>query len=187
MRRYNFAMPDDNDYLILDDKALSAQCEVHIYKASGPGGQHRNKVSSAVRLVHRPTGVTAIGQESRSQHENRRRALNRLRMKIACKVRGPVDLTCPKIPPVVRECIFSPRGPNAGPTARVKVGRKDHRFWMVAAFALDVLDAAKGRVSPAAACIGITTGNFASLLSSDRHLLAAAQDIRKHYGHKPLS
>ena len=44
-------------------------------RASGPGGQKRNKTSSAVRITHEPSGISAIANESRSQAENRRRAL----------------------------------------------------------------------------------------------------------------
>ena len=84
-------MADDRqgNPLLLADEALLAQCDVHIYKASGPGGQHRNKVSSAVRLKHKPTGISAHGDDSRSQHENKRLALRRLRMNLACQVRCP--------------------------------------------------------------------------------------------------
>ena len=66
------------DYLLASDDGLIAQCEVDRYRASGPGGQHRNKTESAVRLRHRLTGVTAIGEDSRSQAENRLLALGRL-------------------------------------------------------------------------------------------------------------
>ena len=59
---------DREDYLALDDARLLAQCQVHTYRASGPGGQKRNKTSSAVRLHHRPTGLIAKSTESRLQH-----------------------------------------------------------------------------------------------------------------------
>src|SRR5437868_7030303 len=62
----------------LTDDQLLAQCEVDTYRASGPGGQKRNKTSSAVRLRHAPTGLTVIAEESRSQHENKAKALRRL-------------------------------------------------------------------------------------------------------------
>lgn len=51
-------------------------------RASGPGGQHVNKTDSAVRAIHRPTGLTAISQEQRSQHANRRIARLKLAMLI---------------------------------------------------------------------------------------------------------
>jgi len=179
-------MSDETNYLDLDDRALRAQCDVHVYKSSGPGGQHRNKVSSAVRFAHRPTGLTAHADESRSQHDNRRKAMRRLRMKIACHCRRPFDASA-ELPPLLAECIFTPRGRGAGKLKRMAIGRKDHRFWPVAAVLLDLLEARDGALAEAAALLGISTGNLATLLKSDRHLLAAAQQIRKNHGHKPIT
>src|SRR5256885_7886786 len=71
----------------LTDTQLLAQCEVDTYRASGPGGQKRNKTSSAVRLRHPPTGLIVIAEESRSQHENRARALRRMRQALFLEVR----------------------------------------------------------------------------------------------------
>ena len=182
-------MTDPDDFLALDDAALLTQCDVHIHRSSGPGGQHRNKVSSAVRLQHRPTGVTATATESRSQHDNRRAALRRLRMNLACRCRRAVDLIDPDVPPVVAECIFAPRGRRSDTAAsrRLAVGRKDARFWPVAAFLLDLLDAAEARLAPAAAALSISSSNLVSVLQSDRHLLAAAQGIRKAHGQKSIT
>ena len=89
-------LPRDH-YLILPDKALLSECAVETYRASGPGGQHRNKTESAVRLTHRPTGVVVTATERRSQHENRHRALARLRKAIALQVREPIG-TVPVTP-----------------------------------------------------------------------------------------
>jgi protein subunit release factor B len=47
-------------------------------RSSGPGGQHVNKVSTAVTLVHRPSGLSVTVQETRSQYRNRQLAFNRL-------------------------------------------------------------------------------------------------------------
>ena len=71
----------------LSDEQLLAQCEVDTYRASGPGGQKRNKTSSAVRLRHLPSGLLVIAEESRSQHENRARALRWLRQALYLKLR----------------------------------------------------------------------------------------------------
>ena len=176
----------DQDYLGLDDKALLRQCDVHVYRSSGPGGQRRNKVATAVRLIHRLTGLSAHADESRYQIENKRRAIARLRMNIACRGRRPVRTDPLEIPPVVAGCIFAPRKGPADAGKRLAIGRKDQRFWPVAAFLLDVLDASGGRLSRVSGCLNITTANLASVLKSDRHLLAAAQDIRKQNGLKSL-
>jgi hypothetical protein len=174
------------DYLALDEERLLAQCRVKIHRASGPGGQHRNKVSTACSLYHNPTGVSAQAYESRSQHENRRTALKRLRMKIACHVRRPVDPDRPAVPEVVASCLFTPRKGPAGAARRLEVGRKDARFWQVGRFLLDLLEAHAGRLSAAAGALQITTSNLTSVLKADRHLYAAAQDIRRRHGLGPL-
>lgn len=74
-------MPDPVDIPESDD-ALLAQCDVQTFRAGGPGGQHQNVTDSAVRLVHRPTGVTVTCRAQRSQHLNKMDALRRLRLKL---------------------------------------------------------------------------------------------------------
>ncbi|MDY7011408.1 MAG: peptide chain release factor-like protein [Planctomycetota bacterium] len=173
------------DYPGLDDAVLLGQCDVNIYKASGPGGQHRNKVSSAIRLRHRPTGITAHGSDNRSQHANKRDALKRLRVKIACQVRRPVDLQGP-LPEATESCLFTPKGAVAGAKKRLQVGRRDKRFWTVGQFLLDLLDVCGGRLSGAAGAIKISTSNLVTVLKQERHLYAAAQEIRKRHGRGPM-
>ncbi len=68
--------------LALDDEPLSRECEEEFFIASGPGGQHRNKTESGVRLRHPPTGVTVTATERRSQAQNRSVALSRLRLEL---------------------------------------------------------------------------------------------------------
>jgi peptide chain release factor len=55
-----------------------SEIKVEFYRASGPGGQHRNTTDSAVRVRHLPTGIVAQASESRSQAQNREKALERL-------------------------------------------------------------------------------------------------------------
>lgn len=63
----------------LSDEALLAECAEAFFVASGPGGQHRNKTETGVRLTHGPTGLTVTATERRSQLQNRGAALERLR------------------------------------------------------------------------------------------------------------
>lgn len=64
------------------DDDLLAQCDVDTFRAGGPGGQHQNVTDSAVRLRHRPTGVTVTCRAQRSQYLNKMDALRRLRLKL---------------------------------------------------------------------------------------------------------
>lgn len=68
--------------LRLDDDALMAECDIDVFVGGGPGGQHRNKTESAVRLHHRPTGLLVTATERRSQHDNKLVALERLRERL---------------------------------------------------------------------------------------------------------
>lgn len=56
--------------------------QVEFYRASGPGGQHRNTTDSAVRIRHLPTGIVAQASEHRSQLQNRLKAMERLQAAI---------------------------------------------------------------------------------------------------------
>src|SRR3974377_1636322 len=121
----------------LSDLQLLDECEVDTYRASGPGGQKRNKTSSAVRLRHLPSGLIVIAEESRSQHENRARALRRLRQAIYLKIREavPADRL---VPGRLAEELELTGG-------RLSLGRKAPRFWPAVGIVLDVLHALEAR------------------------------------------
>ena len=65
-----------------DRESLERDSDIEFFIASGPGGQHRNKVETGVRLVHRPTGITVTATERRSQHANREVAFERLQERL---------------------------------------------------------------------------------------------------------
>ena len=69
------------------DDELLRECEVETFRAGGPGGQHVNKVETAVRLTHLPSGVVVTCREERSQHRNKAKALAVLGARIRDKER----------------------------------------------------------------------------------------------------
>src|SRR5450432_1431299 len=107
----------------LNDAQLLAQCEVDTYRASGPGGQKRNKTSSAVRIRHLPSELLVIAEESRSQHENRVKALKRLRQAFYLKLREPISAEALRSISQ-REELASARSSSG----KFDVGRRDERF-----------------------------------------------------------
>ncbi|GIF40103.1 hypothetical protein Axi01nite_44140 [Actinoplanes xinjiangensis] len=72
------ALPDQPGGATGSGRVDRNDVRVDVYRDSGPGGQHRNKVETAVRLTHLPTGIVVTAADSRSQHENRRVAWQRL-------------------------------------------------------------------------------------------------------------
>lgn len=74
-----------------DRARLEREVVVETFRASGPGGQHRNVTDSAVRLLHVPSGVRVVAADSRSQHQNRATAFERLigRLRLLNRVPKP--------------------------------------------------------------------------------------------------
>jgi hypothetical protein len=167
----------------LSDSQLLAQCEIDTYRASGPGGQKRNKTSSAVRIRHPASGLIVIAEESRSQHENRARAFRRLRQALFLKIRDelPSELLLPGVLQQREDFkdVYQPNG-------RLDLGRRDPRFWPVVGVVLDVLAAVQARVSEAAAILGISTGNLIDFLAVDSKVWEQANHLRARFGQKPL-
>ena len=72
-------MPEPEE---LDIQIKEADLKIETMRSSGPGGQNVNKVSSAVRMTHLPTGITVMMQESKSQHQNREKAIRLMRSRV---------------------------------------------------------------------------------------------------------
>jgi protein subunit release factor A len=77
-----------------DRPSLERDCEMDFFIASGPGGQHRNKVETGVRLVHRPTGIMVTATERRSQNANREMAFERM----VARLQAMQEVPTPRLP-----------------------------------------------------------------------------------------
>ena len=169
--------PSWRDLLPLEDARLIAQCDVDRFRASGPGGQKRNKTDSAVRLRHRASGVEAQAVESRSQHENRARALRRLRMTIALRLRAPVDLDGGVVAAPLDEAIRD---------GRIAMGRRDARYPATVAALFDVLESAGWRLSDVARHLEVSTAAIGRFLARDDTVFRAANERRQALKLTPL-
>jgi protein subunit release factor B len=81
-----------------DPESLKRQVVIETYRSSGPGGQRRNKVETAVRLKHLPSGIAVVATEHRSQAENRKLAFERLRKRLM-KLNRPLRRRIPTSTP----------------------------------------------------------------------------------------
>ncbi len=164
-------------WLNLTDAQLLAQCEVDVYRASGPGGQKRNKTSSAVRLRHQPTTLIVIAEESRSQHENKARALRRLRQAIALNLRS--DVGREESPPEFYLHVLAD-----APGLHLSTRHPD--YWPIVQYVLDVFVAHEAAVAETAAVLQISTGQLIRFLKDDPKLWEQANRLRRQFGRQPL-
>ncbi len=166
------------DFLALDDQELLAQCEVDCYRASGPGGQKRNKTSSAVRLRHRPTGLSAISNEDRSQHTNKARAVRRLRETMALSIRREINPQTYVPSDLLMEYI------SGG--GRLAINERNPRYALIVREVLDVLAACALHVRDAAQRLGLSTAQLIAFLQKDPHLWREVNRLRAAAQMKPL-
>lgn len=168
-----------NAWLRLDDVALLKECRQERYRASGPGGQRRNKVETAIRLHHQVSGLVSQAEESRSPEENRTRALRRLRERMALELRAPFDLEVPSLVPE----FLAQRGAKGS----LSVNPRNRSYPIVVATLLDALEAARGSYAKAASALGLSTSQLLRFLRSDPQVWRAVAHSHHRRGGRPPS
>ncbi|MGB0768998.1 MAG: peptide chain release factor family protein [Phycisphaeraceae bacterium] len=150
----------------LDDDKLLKDCDVASGRASGPGGQNRNKVETAIRITHRPTGIVAAATERRHKEQNRTQAIFRLRLKLAVQVREPMD---PGSPP-------SARWSSRVKANRLSINPSHDDYPALLAEALDRLASVGHELPVAATALGVSASQLIKLL---RHEPAALERLNR--------
>ena len=154
---------------------MQKQCEVKRTRASGPGGQHRNKVETAIVITHLPTGVVGQASEKRSQHANLIAATARLRIQLAIEVRSQ---PLPERP----DALWLSRVKNR----QIKVNLAHSDYPKLLTLALDVLKKHELKIASAAQTLEVSTSQLIKFLKSGSAAWEQVQQQRRNAGLKPL-
>ncbi len=157
------------------EKLLEA-CEFRQQRRSGPGGQHRNKVSTGIFLKHLPSGLEVSASERRRPADNRRMAIQRLRVRLACLVRRP-----------------TPEGAGASNLwssrrmgNRIVVSARHVAFPALLAEALDMLAASDYDMAAAAVRLECSRSSLTSLIRQESRAWELLNAERLQRGFRPL-
>ena len=173
-----FASPDSPApgsprWLDLSEDALLEDCRFEAFRGPGPGGQKRNKTSNTIRLTHLPTGIHVVAGESRSQAENKLRAVRRLKLRLGAEIRHAVDPRGFEPPPWWASVVQS---------GRLAASHRHPQHARTAALVLDLIESRRGSVGDAAKLLGVSTSSVIDFLQAEHELWAAANAIRKRAG-----
>jgi hypothetical protein len=159
-------MSQDRDTLLAaDDNALLAACRCDHYRASGPGGQHRNTTDSAVRLTLLESDIVVTATERRSQKQNRSKALGRMRHAIALQMRQP------------------PTPPWDG---HWPVSVNNAKYPNFIALIFDQLDACEFQLAECAKALGVSSNQLVKVLGNDPQAWTLVNREREARGFRPL-
>ncbi len=151
---------------------LLRDCEVRHERRRGPGGQHRNKTESAVVIRHLPTGIEGQAAERRSQFDNHRNAVKRLRINLALGVR--TDSAAEAAPSELwrSRC-------HAG---RIGISPDHDDFPTLLAEALDVLQSRNAHVPGSAEQLRCTASQLVKLLKKEPRAFVWLNENRHKHG-----
>ena len=159
-----------------DVQRLLEDCDIRRTRASGPGGQHRNKVETAVEITHRPTGLVSLAYERRSQEQNRKVAVFRMRLQLATFHR------CVTSAIVEPSTLWQTRCRNQ----RILCNPDHEDFPAMIAEAMDAVYAKDYDIRPAAAALGCSNSQLVRFLAKAPAALSHVNGARQQIGLRQL-
>ncbi len=160
----------------LSDEELLSQCHLGRGRSGGPGGQHRNKVETEVTITHDESGVSAKAGERRSQQENKRVALKRLRLALATRYR------CGAPAGEIGSKLWWSRVRKM----KISLSVKHADYPKMLAEALDVIDASGWDLKDPALRLGVTQSQLLKLIKDHPEAWETLNNERKRVGLRPL-
>ena len=152
---------------------LIKDCHVRRQRRSGPGGQHRNKVETAIVITHTPTGIQGAASERRNQAENRKHALFRLRINLALHLRTSRNK---------QSELWNSRMSNK----RITINPQHTEFPAVLAEALDVIVNQGLDMKRAAEILSVSSSQLIKLIKADNLAWQHLNQLRSNAGQHPL-
>jgi hypothetical protein len=168
-------MPDSRHPAALPPDVLHARCQETRTRRSGPGGQHRNKVETAIVLLDPETGISAEASERRSQNDNRRMAIFRLRLNLALGFRTEISETDHPSELWTTRCRNS----------RISINPSHDDFPSLLAEALDRIVASEWDVSAAAEQLHASTSQIIRLLKHEPRAMTLVNRERQQRDMRP--
>lgn len=159
----------------LPEIELLMDCDIERTRRGGPGGQHRNKTETAIVVTHRPSRVSGQASERRSQLENRKVAIIRLRTNLALAVRCCVEFSDESATPSAAWSLRVRGG-------KINVSLKHADFPGLLAEALDWVFAAQFELPPVASRLRLSTSQLIKFLKSCPEAWQMVQHRRTELG-----
>ena len=148
---------------------LLRDCNVTRNRRSGPGGQHRNKVATAIVITHEPSGIVAEASERRSQTQNHAEAVFRLRVELALQLRCPSESVSPMWTSRVRD-------------GRISLNSSHADYPAMLAEALDTIQTHHADVKAAAERMNVSPTQLIKLLKTHPRAIEQINLDRKRLG-----
>ncbi len=158
-----------------EDEQLKKACSITRTRRGGPGGQHRNKVETAIVITHKDSGISAQAGEQRSQHANLTTAIARLKVNLAIGVRSHPLPTAPS-------ALWKSRVKNR----RIAVSINHADYALILAEAFDALARHENDIVAAADFLGLSTSQLIKFFKANPQALDQVQRTRSAAGLRPL-
>ncbi|HUP77260.1 MAG TPA: peptide chain release factor-like protein [Pirellula sp.] len=167
---------------------MLAQCKLTFSRASGPGGQNRNKVETSVQIEYLPASIIAAASECRTQNDNRKVAVQRLRCKLAIELRTtPVTETNDSSSGApANEQVGSKTWREYCRNGRVDIAESNSDWPTILAEIIGILSECDWSTGRAATILGTTSSQLVKLLKKAPPAFELLNRERKARGQRPL-